>query len=233
MAGGGITGRFSVVPSRAFFDRRLDGTDMLVLGLICSYADRDGWCFPSQSTMSKLLGISKRTVIRHVQKLVDNGYIVSRRRTRENGSSTSNLYRVLYDADTPPEFDSMPEDMPEVPEVPVADEPAKKTAVGVAPAKSNAYVISKKLAELCNMDWGANKGMLMAEAKKLMLLDGFNLEQAVRLFGKPNGVWWSADFRGKRGSYPVPSQIRSLWNVLAEQVKDEKVVGDKEGWLYV
>lgn len=49
--------------------------------------------------MADLLGITTRTVQRHINKLIARGYLVVEGRVREGGGWTSNIYTILY-----PEF---------------------------------------------------------------------------------------------------------------------------------
>lgn len=50
-------------------------------------------CFPSYNLIAEESGLGRRTVIDHVQKAVDAGYMTLHHRERDNGSSTSNLYQ--------------------------------------------------------------------------------------------------------------------------------------------
>ena len=43
-----------------------------------------GYCFPSQKTLAGLLGVSEKTIRRHLEELVDAGLIVVRKRGRNN-----------------------------------------------------------------------------------------------------------------------------------------------------
>jgi len=43
-----------------------------------------GYCFPSQKTLASLLGVSEKTIRRHLEELVDAGLIVVRKRGRNN-----------------------------------------------------------------------------------------------------------------------------------------------------
>jgi len=78
-----------------------------VLGILCSYADQDGYCYPSQTTIAKRLNVSRPAVNRQIQVLVKLGYLEVSRRTTGSGGETSCLYRVI----TPGiEFESSSED---------------------------------------------------------------------------------------------------------------------------
>ena len=53
-----------------------------------------GECWPGIKTIAADLGLSKSTVKRAIRDLEKHRYIEKKYRHRENGSLTSNLYRV-------------------------------------------------------------------------------------------------------------------------------------------
>ena len=57
-------------------------------------ADSQGQCWPGIRTIARDLGLSVSTVKRALDDLCREGMVVKERRWRENGSLTSNLYRV-------------------------------------------------------------------------------------------------------------------------------------------
>ena len=57
-------------------------------------ADREGRCWPGIRTIARDLGLSVSTVKRALDDLCREGMIVKEKRWRENGSLTSNLYRI-------------------------------------------------------------------------------------------------------------------------------------------
>lgn len=248
--------RLSILPSRAMFDKRMTPMSLLVLGMLCTYADREGWCFPSQSTLSKLLGISRRTVNRHVGNLTKWGYLTSEQRTRENGSLTSNLYRVMYDVEIPEEYEVQVEEqeieeqgseegvgMAEVfGDSPILEE-ASKVLEDKSPAKAKPkpkqeavfgpWQVGKALAGVCRMDFDINKGQMLSEGKRISGIKGFSIERLGRLYGKPDGLWYKYDWRGKKGQAPTPLQIRQSWTALMEKLEEGgEQIGGEEGWLY-
>lgn len=58
-------------------------------------ANRDGVCWPAVSTMSRELSLSRSTIQRALRELEGTGWLNKEPRWRENGSSSSNLYRIL------------------------------------------------------------------------------------------------------------------------------------------
>lgn len=58
-------------------------------------ANRDGICWPAVSTMSRELSLSRSTIQRALRELEGTGWLTKEPRWRENGSSSSSLYRIL------------------------------------------------------------------------------------------------------------------------------------------
>jgi hypothetical protein len=78
----------------AILNSELEPTTRLVcLTIGCHMALDGSGCFPSYATISKESGLSRRTVIEHVQAAAVHGFLRIEHRERENGSSTSNLYQ--------------------------------------------------------------------------------------------------------------------------------------------
>lgn len=50
--------------------------------------------FPSYSTLAQEMGVDRRTVIRHMEKALEAGFIIKTKTTRENGSNGNNQYRA-------------------------------------------------------------------------------------------------------------------------------------------
>lgn len=59
------------------------------------HADKQGRCWPGIKTIAAELDMSRSTVKRALDDLCKEGLISKEPRWRENGSYTSNLYRVL------------------------------------------------------------------------------------------------------------------------------------------
>mgnify|MGYP005847439605 CR=1 FL=1 len=82
-------------------------------------ADSEGRCWPAIRTIALELGLSRSTVKRALDELVEAGYIIKQARfdERKNGGQTSNLYTLCSDLPCPDE----PENVP-VPEDDASDE---------------------------------------------------------------------------------------------------------------
>jgi len=94
-----------------------NSTRKLVLLKLADQSNDDGICWPSHATIAKAVECSKPTVIRHLNELVKAGYLSIEKRKRENGSQTSNVYKLLIDtpqlnSDTPPVKICDPQNLP-------------------------------------------------------------------------------------------------------------------------
>ena len=58
------------------------------------HADWEGTCWPGINTIAAELGLSRSTVKRALDDLCRAGFLVKESRWRENGSHSSNLYRI-------------------------------------------------------------------------------------------------------------------------------------------
>jgi hypothetical protein len=77
----------------------------LVLLALAEYANPEGECFPNRKTVAWMAGFSdKGTVTRNINRLIELGLLVkdSRFDAKHEGRQTSNSYRLLIDAATPP-----------------------------------------------------------------------------------------------------------------------------------
>ena len=66
----------------------------LVLIALANRADEDGFCYPGYKRLSSQCSMARSTVILHVKALEEQGLITIYSQTRENGSDTSNLYKL-------------------------------------------------------------------------------------------------------------------------------------------
>ncbi len=70
------------------------GNDLLVLLALCDFANDDGELFPSLSTISKKAKVGKTTLGYILRAYEEIGVITRARRKRDNGSDTSNTYKI-------------------------------------------------------------------------------------------------------------------------------------------
>jgi len=79
------------------FEQPISATEKVVLLALADHANEHGMCWPSVSLLMQRAHVGERTVQRAIQSLEDGGFIVRERRKRENGSDTSNLYRLCFE----------------------------------------------------------------------------------------------------------------------------------------
>lgn len=60
-----------------------------------SRANKEGVCWPGVRTIAAELNLSRTTVQRALRDLKEGGWISAEPRYRENGSNSSNCYRIL------------------------------------------------------------------------------------------------------------------------------------------
>jgi DNA-binding MarR family transcriptional regulator len=140
-------GTWSMLPAAAVCDRSLGNvTPLHVLALLCKYRNaKTGACFPSVGRIAKDLGITARSVQRHVEKLIGCGHIaVVPRRHPATGKQTSNDYYILFlEARGPADKQEAPETRdPTVDSAKTPGEPlitsALRVTLGVTPASLKA-----------------------------------------------------------------------------------------------
>lgn len=86
----------AIIPSLAVVDSRLTLRDLSVLVALSCFAKKRQ-CYPSQRTISVMLGISRQAVHKSLRKLEEAGYITSQRRIREDGGDTTKMYTIVFD----------------------------------------------------------------------------------------------------------------------------------------
>lgn len=89
--------RFSIIQAKAVRDSRISDSVFRTLSALGMYSDENGWCFPKQQTIADDIGKTRQTVNEHIGMLVEFGYLEKRPQFRQDGSQTSNLYRLLFD----------------------------------------------------------------------------------------------------------------------------------------
>ena len=102
-------GRYTKLAASSVFDRSISAEAFRILAALGTYADAEGFCFPSVATIAARLGLKRRQVQRHLRALEAAGFLTTetRKRTDGKGGFGSNVYRVLTEGDASPD-DAMP-----------------------------------------------------------------------------------------------------------------------------
>ena len=75
----------------------LSPTERLLMLALARHADKDGVCWPSHSRIAALTGLTVRTIQRTLPALVERNHLDIDGRARNDGASTSNLYRLFVE----------------------------------------------------------------------------------------------------------------------------------------
>ena len=74
--------------------RKLPPLPKLILLAIADHADDTGFAWPGINGVAEKCGLSRRTIQRHMNHLVEEGLVAVEPRTRPDGSATSNSYQI-------------------------------------------------------------------------------------------------------------------------------------------
>ena len=72
-----------------------DSTTKLTLMALADFSDDEGYCYPSYEVLAKKISKSKRTAIRAVEKLAELGFLKKEKRELNDGTSRTNLYKIV------------------------------------------------------------------------------------------------------------------------------------------
>ena len=104
---------FTIVENVVIEDERLLPSEKLVYIVLSKFASQERCCFPSLSTISKLSGYSKSTVVRAINRLGHLGYLRKERRKDEVRGNISTFYTLTLPEDTLLPNAPLPEEAPE------------------------------------------------------------------------------------------------------------------------
>ena len=78
------------------------GNRKVVALALADEANDNGISYPSQQLLARKCRLSPRRLRDHLQALEDEGYLERERRSRPNGSRTSDVYRLILDGGRAP-----------------------------------------------------------------------------------------------------------------------------------
>ncbi len=82
-----------IVPEK-IYKLKLSSTEINVYQYLCSRANKQGVCFPSQTTIAKAVNMHRSTVNQAIKRLEGKKLLIIEQRKRDNGGTSSNLYRI-------------------------------------------------------------------------------------------------------------------------------------------
>ena len=88
-----VSEKFSIISNR-ISDYRLKPRDYAVYCCLVKHSDKNGICFPSRRLIAEECCIDKKTVDAAIKNLEKAGLVTKQKRKRQDGSNTSNLYKV-------------------------------------------------------------------------------------------------------------------------------------------
>ncbi len=107
---------FTMVANSVIEDEQVRPSEKLVYVVLSKFASQERSCFPSLSTLSKLSGYSKSTVVRAINRLCYLGYLTKERRKDEVRGNISTFYTLTLPEEAPPvsspEEALLPEEIP-------------------------------------------------------------------------------------------------------------------------
>ncbi|AQQ66157.1 DnaD domain protein [Bacillus cereus] len=86
---------FFMIDNEIVDDARLSYKEMAVYMVLCRHLNQEtGSCFPSLPTIGKKVGMSKNTVIKALNTLIEIGYVTKEKRSSKEQGDMSNVYYV-------------------------------------------------------------------------------------------------------------------------------------------
>ncbi|MBJ8113489.1 helix-turn-helix domain-containing protein [Bacillus cereus group sp. N6] len=87
---------FSIIPNVFTFDERIGRNEFIIYGLLRTYMNNETRdCFPSIQTLCNHSGISRNTVKKTIDNLIEYGYVTREFRKTDTNHNKSNLYYVV------------------------------------------------------------------------------------------------------------------------------------------
>lgn len=142
---------FGGIPNYIYLNGGLDANLWAMINALAVYADRNGYCFPSQGRLATELGRSRAWVIQAINQLVDLGLVTKTHRTREfDKGNTSCGYLIHCLADVHQNQELEEDESSEMPVTQVTP-PVKKTDTNNQQTKNN--FLSQESSEFSILTW--------------------------------------------------------------------------------
>lgn len=94
-------GYYAVIPSTVRYDESLAANAKLLYGEITSLCNERGYCYATNNYFADLYGVSKVSISKWVNQLIEKGYIVSKIEYVNNSKEIKKRYLFVNDAYTP------------------------------------------------------------------------------------------------------------------------------------
>lgn len=90
-------GAFGVVPNAVLYDERLKNGEKILYTFISSLSNKSGYCFASNTYLSKIVGVTKNTIKIYLKKLEDLNYINRSYKSCEDNDEVERKIYLVYD----------------------------------------------------------------------------------------------------------------------------------------
>jgi GntR family transcriptional regulator len=87
---------FAAVPARLVADRSISHTELRLLLALAAHAGPEQECWPGVERLAAIVGLTGRQVRRVLRSLEKSGFVQVFKRERQDGTQTSNLYRLRF-----------------------------------------------------------------------------------------------------------------------------------------
>lgn len=90
-------GYYSIIPATVRYDKNLTANAKLLYGEITALANKEGYCWASNSYFAELYSVSTDTIKRHIRQLKESGYVFVEVMRDDNNQVTERRIYVLDD----------------------------------------------------------------------------------------------------------------------------------------
>lgn len=94
-------GYYAIIPATVRYDSTLAPNAKLLYGEITSLCNEKGYCYATNTYFANLYGVSKVSISKWVNQLIEQGYIVSKIDYVENSKEIKKRYLFVNDSYTP------------------------------------------------------------------------------------------------------------------------------------
>lgn len=201
---------------------KFEPSHLLVMLALADWCNDSGECYPAVESIAKKSRMSERNARYILKKLASDGYItITENRGRNNTNVyTLNLQSLHINLEKVQVETEKVQSETIKPAITIAPEPSLTVNKPSLPRQKSkpenqVYSIAQSISDVCNMDFNANKGRLLSEAKTLSNATPAPTPEIIReKFGR--GGWYyreSKDWRIAKGQALRPNVIRELWGM--------------------
>lgn len=211
--------KFNVL-ARWVLESDISNRAKVVYGVLCGFADSEGKCYPSRSTIAKRAKCSIKSVDRSIKELEGISAIKVRRSKKADGSNEVNNYflnRVEPDATVI--IDATPT-APKSPTIPPEQSP-KENHIKNTKGRKRDYIF-EELCNQCGIDWKKSPrnelGRVQKATKQLKEINA--TPEEIRSVGE----WYKANWKEIE---ITPTAIVSNYSTILRRVEEKKATQER------